>query len=61
MKRRWKEHVSVSMRTMYINCSNRFYKSYQDIICHEDTLGNYQQLEQLIGICVVKSNLTLIN
>ena len=53
MKRRWKEHVSASMRSSNLHRNNKLYVSYPSSNCDpanassEDVkLGNYQQLEQ---------------
>ena len=68
MKRRWKEHVAASMRTQSVNRSSKLYSSYPHKNCEEvnmpsqdDILGNFQQIEQLIGIGIERQNLTIIN
>ena len=68
MKRRWKEHVSASMRTQSVNRSSKLYSSYPHSNCEKDNmpsvdeqLGNFQQIEQLIGIGIERKNLTTIN
>ena len=68
MKIRWKEHVQGSMRTSCVNRNSKFYSSYPHINCiennlpsEEDTMGNFQQIEQLVGIGITKEKLTSVN
>ena len=68
MKRRWKEHIQGSMRIFFINRNNRFYSSYTHINCVEnnlpnedDTMGTFQQIEQLVGIGIKRDQLTSVN
>ena len=68
MKRRWKEHVVASMRTQSVNRSSKLYSYHPHLNCEDvnmpsqdEVLGNFQQIEQLIGIGIERNNLTLIN
>ena len=65
MSRRWKEHVSGSMRSSHVNRASKFYKCYPNSGAEEDNmptkddrLGTFQQLEQLIGIGIRREQLT---
>ena len=67
MKRRWKEHVTASMRTQSVNRRSKLYSLYPHSKCEDinmpsqdEILGNFQQIEQLIGIGIKRTNLTLI-
>ena len=68
MKRRWKEHVTSSMRTQHVNRSSKLYSSCPHLNCEDVNIpsqdfiiGNFQQTEQLIGIGIERKNLTIIN
>ena len=63
MKKRWKEHVSASMCSTDNARSSRFYSSYPNVNCKEvdkpkQSLikGNFQQIVQLVGVALHRSN-----
>ena len=67
MKRRWKEHVSASMRSTHENRNSKLYSSYHSGNCHADnmpatteSMGTFCQLEQVLGIGLKKTHLTNI-
>ena len=54
---RWKGHISASRRSSNEHRSNTFYSAHRSMHCEQDNLpskeekfGNFQQLDQLIGI-----------
>ena len=67
MKRRWKEHVSSSMLNNEKDKRSKFYLPYPNKNCIEENLpskeltkGNFQQIEQLMGIGFIKRNMSRI-